>query len=85
MAHLTKEEDQTAGTGGLSFWPLLLMPQLYPQESGFMDHFPWKLWVGLTGSENRGAVILWGASHLTVKWLCDLRYPDKKRYEEGKQ
>lgn len=49
VAALVKEEDQTAGTGGLGFWPLLLTSQQYPQESHFMDHFPLALWVGLIG------------------------------------
>lgn len=45
-----EEQGQTAGTGGLSFWPLLLMPQTHPQEGSFMHHFPLALWVGPLGS-----------------------------------
>lgn len=49
VAALVKKEDHKVGTGGLSFWPLLLTSQQYPQESDFMDHFPLELWAGLIG------------------------------------
>ena len=57
-----------------------------------MHHVPLELWVGSLASESRAAVILWGASHFTVNWLCTIIllalctsfcHPDKKRYKEG--
>lgn len=44
----------------------------------------WNHGWGPLASKSWAAVILWEASHLTVKWLCTilfaLCYPDKKRY-----